>query len=254
MVAGETATETVYLVAREQSKYWKSVDPKACEPREGTLFLGLEEFISRITWRLRRNYFLDTRQPHYFGTKSSLTLFKHRNTQGTSSTLSLHPTRHDANPSAHNGTRATFFHSDYVHVCSVLHPNCRWDSHGMPPSSDIFDNGTLVVFVHELWVRRSDDFPLQFVDNISGNLRLELQSSAICNVEMERSYLVRLQWNPAELSWRTSAAWFFETARRMGKAKGLFTFGCQPVPQACCDFHGTWFIVHNYMSPRTQRF
>jgi histone deacetylase 6 len=35
MTAGEAATETVFLVAREQSKYWKSVDPKACEPREG---------------------------------------------------------------------------------------------------------------------------------------------------------------------------------------------------------------------------
>lgn len=35
MVAGEAATETVWLVAREQSKYWKSVDPKACEPRDG---------------------------------------------------------------------------------------------------------------------------------------------------------------------------------------------------------------------------
>jgi len=48
MVAGETATETVYLVAREQSKYWKCVDPKACEPREGMLSLSLylEGFIS----------------------------------------------------------------------------------------------------------------------------------------------------------------------------------------------------------------
>ncbi|EEB90165.1 hypothetical protein MPER_11667, partial [Moniliophthora perniciosa FA553] len=26
--------KTVWLVAKEQSKYWKSVDPKACEPRE----------------------------------------------------------------------------------------------------------------------------------------------------------------------------------------------------------------------------
>jgi histone deacetylase 6 len=33
--ANEAATETVWLVAREQSKYWKSLDPKACEPREG---------------------------------------------------------------------------------------------------------------------------------------------------------------------------------------------------------------------------
>lgn len=35
MQASETATETVYLVAREQSKYWKSIDTKGCEPREG---------------------------------------------------------------------------------------------------------------------------------------------------------------------------------------------------------------------------
>ncbi|KAG6842184.1 hypothetical protein C0991_001677 [Blastosporella zonata] len=35
LLAGESATETVFFVAREQSQYWKSVDPKACEPREG---------------------------------------------------------------------------------------------------------------------------------------------------------------------------------------------------------------------------
>jgi histone deacetylase 6 len=35
MVASESATETVWLVAKEQSKYWKSVDPQSCEPREG---------------------------------------------------------------------------------------------------------------------------------------------------------------------------------------------------------------------------
>jgi len=34
--ANEAATETVWLVALEQSKYWTSVDPKACEPREGS--------------------------------------------------------------------------------------------------------------------------------------------------------------------------------------------------------------------------
>jgi histone deacetylase 6 len=35
MIAGESSTETVWQVALEQSKYWKSVDPKACEPQEG---------------------------------------------------------------------------------------------------------------------------------------------------------------------------------------------------------------------------
>ncbi|EGN99896.1 hypothetical protein SERLA73DRAFT_180181 [Serpula lacrymans var. lacrymans S7.3] len=33
-IATEVGTETVYQVAVEQSKYWKSVNPKACEPRE----------------------------------------------------------------------------------------------------------------------------------------------------------------------------------------------------------------------------
>lgn len=39
LVASEAAAETVWLVAKEQSKYWKSVSPKACEPQEGTFCL-----------------------------------------------------------------------------------------------------------------------------------------------------------------------------------------------------------------------
>ncbi|KAH9839549.1 histone deacetylase complex protein [Rhodofomes roseus] len=34
MVASEVATETIWHVATEQSKYWKNIDPKACEPVE----------------------------------------------------------------------------------------------------------------------------------------------------------------------------------------------------------------------------
>ncbi|EPS99814.1 hypothetical protein FOMPIDRAFT_1146984 [Fomitopsis schrenkii] len=34
MVASEVATETIWHVAMEQSKYWKNIDPKACEPVE----------------------------------------------------------------------------------------------------------------------------------------------------------------------------------------------------------------------------
>ncbi|THG99948.1 hypothetical protein EW026_g2521 [Hermanssonia centrifuga] len=34
MVATEIATETVWQVAMQQSKFWKSVTPKACEPRD----------------------------------------------------------------------------------------------------------------------------------------------------------------------------------------------------------------------------
>ncbi|KAI0644758.1 histone deacetylase complex protein [Trametes meyenii] len=34
LVASEAATETIWQVAMEQSKYWKNLDPKACEPIE----------------------------------------------------------------------------------------------------------------------------------------------------------------------------------------------------------------------------
>lgn len=34
LTASEEATETVWLVAKEHSKYWKNVDPQACEPQE----------------------------------------------------------------------------------------------------------------------------------------------------------------------------------------------------------------------------
>ncbi|KAH8828004.1 histone deacetylase complex protein [Flagelloscypha sp. PMI_526] len=34
LVASEEATETVYLVARQQSRYWKTLDVEACEPYE----------------------------------------------------------------------------------------------------------------------------------------------------------------------------------------------------------------------------
>jgi histone deacetylase 6 len=44
MVVSEAAAETVWLVAREQSKYWKNVSPKACEPQEGLSYLASFSF------------------------------------------------------------------------------------------------------------------------------------------------------------------------------------------------------------------
>ena len=35
LVASEVESETVWLVAKEQSKYWKSINIKSCEPKEG---------------------------------------------------------------------------------------------------------------------------------------------------------------------------------------------------------------------------
>jgi histone deacetylase 6 len=39
LVASEVESETVWLVAKEQSKYWKNINIKACEPKEGLLFI-----------------------------------------------------------------------------------------------------------------------------------------------------------------------------------------------------------------------
>lgn len=46
MVASEVATETLWQVAMEQSKYWNNVDPKACEPLEGLYWALFERIIS----------------------------------------------------------------------------------------------------------------------------------------------------------------------------------------------------------------
>ncbi|EKM81019.1 hypothetical protein AGABI1DRAFT_127061 [Agaricus bisporus var. burnettii JB137-S8] len=47
LVASDEGTETVWLVAKEQSKYWKSVDPRACEPREdlGDITFSIPEIL-----------------------------------------------------------------------------------------------------------------------------------------------------------------------------------------------------------------
>jgi histone deacetylase 6 len=48
LVASEVESETVWLVAKEQSKYWKNINIKACEPKEGLLF-----FLFTIILKLR---------------------------------------------------------------------------------------------------------------------------------------------------------------------------------------------------------
>src|SRR5712671_973101 len=40
LVASEVESETVWLVAKEQSKYWQYINIKACEPKEGLLRLS----------------------------------------------------------------------------------------------------------------------------------------------------------------------------------------------------------------------
>ncbi|KAF9475778.1 histone deacetylase complex protein [Pholiota conissans] len=119
--ANESATETIWLVAREQSKYWKCLDPKACEPRE-----DFEEISFSMPEILKAH-----RQHYMYKTHSLMQV------------PMMTPELED-----------------------------RFSSQIMC-TPDIFDNKTLVVFVHEF-----------------GNLRLELESSATCDANLERSYLI----------------------------------------------------------------
>ncbi|CAA7259140.1 unnamed protein product [Cyclocybe aegerita] len=121
LTANEAATETVWLVAREQSKYWKSVDPKACEPQQ-----GLESISYTIPEILKEH------RQHY--------MYKN-----------------------HDMMQVPMM-STYMEE--------RFQSQVMC-TPDIFQNKTLVFFVHEF-----------------GNLRMELQSSATCDVRLENSYLI----------------------------------------------------------------
>jgi histone deacetylase 6 len=57
-------------------------------------------------------------------------------------------------------------------------------------SSDLFTNKTLVLFAHELYVILLSSNKHSRSLLLSGNLRLELESSALCDVHMEKSYLV----------------------------------------------------------------
>ncbi|KAG6820251.1 hypothetical protein H0H93_003415 [Arthromyces matolae] len=120
MVAGESATETIFLVAREQSKYWKSIDLKACEPKEEIL-------------KAHRQHYLYT-------------------------------------------------HHDMMQIPLLTVELEKRFSSQIACTSDIFENETMVVFLHEF-----------------GNLRIEIQSSATLNVEMERSYL--LDFSKQLVSW-----------------------------------------------------
>ncbi|KAF7782606.1 hypothetical protein Agabi119p4_1982 [Agaricus bisporus var. burnettii] len=126
LVASDEGTETVWLVAKEQSKYWKSVDPRACEPREdlGDITFSIPEI-------------LKAHRQHYLYTEHSMMqipLLRSEMEQRMSAQV----------------------------LCS----------------SDIFTNKTLVVFVHEF-----------------GNLRMELESSATCDIDFSKNLI---EWVKAD--------------------------------------------------------
>ncbi|KAF8345892.1 histone deacetylase complex protein [Amanita rubescens] len=121
LIASEAGTETVYFTAREQSRYWKGVDPKTCEPRE-----GLEDVSFSIPEILKAH------RQHYLFTQHGM--------------LQI--------PLVSKELEDRF-------------------SAQITCSANIFETKTLIFLAHEF-----------------GNLRFELVSSATCDVELERSYLL----------------------------------------------------------------
>ncbi|KAH7927131.1 Arginase/deacetylase [Leucogyrophana mollusca] len=105
----EAGTETVWQVAMEQSKYWKSVNPKACEPQ-----------------------ILKAHRQHHLYTQYEML---------------------------------------QVPLMTQAFEE-RFGSQVMC-TSDILENPTMVVFVHEF-----------------GNLRIELDGKSTCDVRLEHSYLI----------------------------------------------------------------
>ena len=59
LIASEAGTETVYFTALEQSKYWKSVDPKTCEPRNGNVAIHLVASVFLYSARSGRCFFFN---------------------------------------------------------------------------------------------------------------------------------------------------------------------------------------------------
>ncbi|KAL4078462.1 hypothetical protein V8B97DRAFT_1865803 [Scleroderma yunnanense] len=120
MIASEAGTETVWQVALEQNKYWKSVNPKACEPRD-----DVDDYTFSI-------------------------------------------------PEILKGHRQYFLYTQYKMLQVPLMPAYeeRYGSQVMC-TGDLLENETTIMFVHEF-----------------GNLRAELDGKAMCDVNLEHSYLI----------------------------------------------------------------
>ncbi|KAI0074161.1 histone deacetylase complex protein [Panus rudis PR-1116 ss-1] len=122
MIASEVATETIWEVAMTQSKFWKNVNPKACDPRE--------KEDDNITWSI----------PELL--KAHRQDFLYRN----------------------HGMLQIPFSADGMEECFGAQAAC---------TPDIMENPVLVILVHEF-----------------GNLRVELDSAATCDLKLEHSYLI----------------------------------------------------------------
>lgn len=116
LVASDEGTETVWLVAKEQSKYWKSVDPRACEPREGTtpFVIFLKSNKATQIWEISLFRYPVSKVMNCGGIM--LILVRNRNTQSASTTLPIYRTFNDADSFTTIRDGATYVCSSFVQV------------------------------------------------------------------------------------------------------------------------------------------
>ena len=141
LIASEAGTETVYFTALEQSKYWKSVDPRTCEPRNGNVathlvasvilygVLGLEDVSFSIPGE-----FLDY-------TLSFVLTKQLRNPQDPSAALLIRPAWNASNSSGQQGIGRPFFSSDHLQVRHLTEPRTSLPIH-VP---------VLIFLIRKLW-------------------------------------------------------------------------------------------------------
>ena len=153
MTASEAATETIYQVAMEQSKFWKNVDPKACEPIEGQCMRSQTTLGWCLTkWLACRDGACSRRSSRYVILRVPRISFssqsQHRIVEIPPSRLSVQEPRDGRGTSHESGPDRTLpdpgrLHVGIVQSVFILSSYCLY-------SPDIMENNTLVVFVHEL--------------------------------------------------------------------------------------------------------
>jgi histone deacetylase 6 len=149
LVSSEVEAETVWLVAKEQSKYWKNINIKACEPKEGSYPFVYEYFLSELINSSDFEEFafavpgaISTRTFILVLTSFSTELLKaHRQDYMYQNFDMLEvPLMHD---DVREKFSAQIMCSWVYHALNLLEINCI-------RRKDLLDNEVLVVFAHEL--------------------------------------------------------------------------------------------------------
>jgi hypothetical protein len=119
LIASEAGTETVYFTALEQSKYWKSVDPRACEPRNGNTTTHLVAYVIlyRVIGLEDVSFSIPGEFVHYI--LSLVLTTQLRNPQGPSPALLVRPAWNASNSFGQQGIGRPFFGSNHLQACHL---------------------------------------------------------------------------------------------------------------------------------------